>query len=164
MCLNGSLFHSFYVEIQNALNDEDLNLTPNELLLLTEAGFANELLTMFNKYRACQCVMTHVVFKTRREEIDQLRKGMDSISLISFLQSCEGCLPYIFPLTDELKITADDFLDLIPISCFSEMTDGKKNMDWFIQYVKDVAENKRGTYLYLKFDTMYMYSIFIFLM
>jgi hypothetical protein len=38
--------------------------------VLTEAGFVNEIVTIENKYRACQCVMTHVVFQTRKDEID----------------------------------------------------------------------------------------------
>ncbi|KAM7433722.1 hypothetical protein ABFA07_016062 [Porites harrisoni] len=69
-------------KIQNAQADEDLHLTESELLLLTEAGFANEIFTVANKYRACQCLMTHLVFRARREEIDQMRDGMESVSLI----------------------------------------------------------------------------------
>ena len=72
----------FSIQIQNAQADEDLHLTESELLLLTEAGFANEIFTVANKYRACQCLMTHLVFRARREEIDQMRDGMESVSLI----------------------------------------------------------------------------------
>ena len=112
--------------------------------MLSEAGFVNELITIQNKYRACQCVMTHVVFKTRKEEIDQLRIGMESISLLSFLKSSEECLSYIFPLVRDLKITAEEFINIIPPSSSFDQGDGGETINWFVQYVKDVQENKRG--------------------
>jgi hypothetical protein len=44
------------------------------LLLLTQAGLGNELVTLKNKHRAWQCLIIHVVFKTRNEELKQLKE------------------------------------------------------------------------------------------
>ena len=48
-------------------NDESIPL------LLMQAGFANELVKLNNKHRACQAIILHLVFKIRKEELDQLR-------------------------------------------------------------------------------------------
>ncbi|CAB4024491.1 E3 ubiquitin- ligase UPL2-like [Paramuricea clavata] len=133
----------FTFNIQDAQKNEDLDLTPNELLMLTEAAFVNELVTIENKYRACQCVMTHVVFQMRKDEIDQLRRGMDCISLLTFLKSNEGCLPFIFPLTGDVKISVDELLQLIP-QYSPDMGDNEKVINWLIKYVKDVGERRKG--------------------
>ena len=77
--------------MQDAKNADELNAIldkDNVLLLLSQAGFANELI---DKYRACQCIIIHFVFKTRREELQQLRVGYESISLLQFLKMCESC-------------------------------------------------------------------------
>lgn len=111
--------------------------------MLTEAGFVNEIVTIENKYRACQCVMTHVVFQTRKDEIDQLRRGMECISLLTFLKSNEGCLPFIFPLTGDVKISVDELLRLIP-QYSPDMGDNEKVINWLIKYVKDVGERRKG--------------------
>jgi late competence protein required for DNA uptake (superfamily II DNA/RNA helicase) len=52
-------------------------------LLLAQAGFANELVTLKNKHRACQCTIVHVVMKTRIEELQQLRDGPRDYILVT---------------------------------------------------------------------------------
>jgi hypothetical protein len=76
------------------------------LLLLAQAGFGNELVTLKNKHRACQCLIIHVVFKARNEELKQLREGLESVSLLRFLRMCRSCTKYVFPSTNYVKLTA----------------------------------------------------------
>ena len=107
-------------------------------LLLMQAGFASELVKMNNRHRACQAIILHLVFKTRKEELDQLKPGLESLSLINFLRVSEGCLKYVFPLQSEAMVTKDDFLKVIDQSVESLEGDEKKAYDWFVQYVNEV--------------------------
>lgn len=128
-------------KIQNAHADEDLHLTESELLLLTEAGFANEILTVANKHRACQCLMTHLVFRARREEIDQMRDGMESVSLISFLQMSEACWKVVFPVSSDVQIHADAFLDRISNDSLVGLSSREnETMELLRKYVREVED------------------------
>lgn len=104
-----------------------------------QAGFANELVKLNNKRRACQAIILHLVFKTRKEELDQLKSGLESLSVINFLKVSEGSLKYVFPLRSEAMVTKDDFLKVIETSVDSLEGDEKKAYDWFVQYVDEVA-------------------------
>lgn len=84
-----------YAENEDQLNEAVVN--DDTVLLLTQAGFTNELVKLDNRHRACQCITIHVVFKTRREELEQLREGMESLSLIIFLQVSTGVFILYFP-------------------------------------------------------------------
>jgi len=57
----------------------------------------------------CQAIILHLVFKTRKEELDQLKSGLESLSLRNFLRVSEGC----FTLQSEAMVTKDDFLKVI---------------------------------------------------
>lgn len=104
-------------------------------LLLMQAGFANELVKLNNKHRACQAIILHLVFKTRKEELDQL----ESLSVKTFLKVSEGSLKYVFPLQSEAMVTKDDFLKVIETSVDSLEGDEEEAYDCFVQYVHEVA-------------------------
>lgn len=115
------------------------------LLLLSQAGFANELVTLNNKYRACQCIIIRFVFKTRREELQQLRVGLESISLLQFLKMCESCVTYIFPSAKEVKVKSADFLRLIDKSWLQNLVGTEDAaMAWFTQYVIEIENANSG--------------------
>ena len=125
--------------MQDAESEETLyNAVYNDdsiQLLLMQAGFANELVKLNNKHRACQAIILHLVFKTRKEELDQL----ESLSVINFLKVSEGSLKYVFPLQSEAMVTKDDFLKVIETSVDSLEGDEEKAYDCFVQYVHEVA-------------------------
>ena len=129
--------------MQDAESEETLyNAVYNDdsiQLLLMQAGFANEFVKLNNKHRACQAIILHLVFKTRKEELDQLKSGLESLSVINFLKVSEGSLKYVFPLRSEAMVTKDDFLKVIETSVDSLEGDEKKAYDWFVQYVDEVA-------------------------
>jgi hypothetical protein len=48
----------------------------------------------------------------RIEELQQLRDGLESISLLQFLQLCHGCIKFVFPSID-VTLKASDLLSLV---------------------------------------------------
>lgn len=107
-------------------------------LLLTQAGFVNEFLTMTSKARAVQYVLLHQVFKARRDEIDAIRMGMDSITLTDFLLRSQSCIPLVFPLAKDVAYTAEDILKYIRVDRATLPVKHFEVAEWFKQYIKDL--------------------------
>ena len=53
---------------------------------LYHAGFANESLTPQTKEKAIQCALLHQVFHSRREQIDELKQGIQEVCLLNLLK------------------------------------------------------------------------------
>lgn len=89
--------------------------------------------------------MLHVVFKSRKDELEQMKDGLESLSLINFLRLSEGCMRYVFPLQIEATVTKDEFLRAIDYR-WVETLDGtqKKALHCFVQYVNEVDLGKEG--------------------
>lgn len=68
-----------------------------------------------------------------------VKRGLESLSVINFLNVSEGSLKYVFPLQSEAMVTKDDFLKVIETSVDSLEGDEKNAYDWFVQYVHEVA-------------------------
>ena len=112
--------------------------------LLLQAGFANELLSSGNKYRAIQDILVHQVFKYRRDEIDGLQKGMESLQLTKFLNAAQGCITLVFPLEADVIVTVDDIAKAIKPDDPQNMTKHQQEVvDWFMQYIKYIGEGKQ---------------------
>ena len=110
-------------------------------MLLTQAGFCNELVTLQNKHRACQCIIIHVVLKTRSEELQQLREGLESVSLLQFLEMCHGCIKYAFPSVNDVKLNASDVINLINKEWLRSLVgEEEKVMNWFQQYIRETEQ------------------------
>lgn len=126
--------------MSDAINKDDT------LLLLAQAGFGNELVTLKNKHRACQCLIIHVVLKTRSEELQQLREGLESVSLLQFLQMCHNCTKYVFPLVNDVKLKACDVINIINKEWLRSLVGEEKNvMNWFQQYIEETEEGESNT-------------------
>lgn len=108
--------------------------------MLNQAGFTCEFVNLTNKHRACQCILVHVVFKTRREELQQMRDGLDSVSFLQFLQISESCVKFVFPLQSEVKVQLPDFLRKIDATWLGTL-DGVHQtvVKWFTQYVTEIC-------------------------
>lgn len=65
------------------------------MVLSTQSGFTNEFVNLSNRPRPCQCIMIHSVFKIRREELEQLRQGLECLSLITFLELSKACIKFV---------------------------------------------------------------------
>lgn len=136
-------------KIQDAQCEEELDaiISKDDLqLMLTQAGFTCELVNMTNRHRACQCIIVHVVFKTRREELQQMRNGLESVSIMQFLQISGKCVKYVFPLQNEVKIELSDILQKINGNWLKTLDSfHAKIMEWFAQYLKEIDQRNSGT-------------------
>lgn len=103
---------------------------------MTQAGFANEFLTM--KARAVQRILLHQVFKLRRDEIDAIRTGLDCVNLTEFLLMNKSCISLVFPLTSDVSYTAKDVLESIKVDLTSSTTHEIQVVEWFNNYVNEL--------------------------
>ena len=90
--------------MQDAESEETLyNAVYNDdsiQLLLMKAGFTNELVKLNNKYRACQAIILHLVFKTRKEELNITKRSKmknasfkdREIAIIATMLECNGSI------------------------------------------------------------------------
>ena len=116
------------------------------LLLLGQAGFTNELVNLSNKHRACQCLIVHLVLKTRVEELQQLRDGLESISLLQFLQICHSCVCFVFPSVEDITMKASDLLNLVDKDWLNNLSGIQATvMKWFTEYVTEVDQKSDHT-------------------
>lgn len=116
------------------------------MVLSTPSGFTNEFVNLSNRHRACQCIMIHSVFKIRREELEQLRQGLECLSLITFLILSKACIKFVFSVQSEVELTKEDFLSLIDKHWLDSLSVNQRmTMDWFLQYVNEVNQGDAGT-------------------
>lgn len=123
---------------------EDLQLRDDIQSLLGEAGFTTELLSPLNKDRAIQDILIHRVFKYRREEIQGLREGMDSLHLLNFLCVSEKCIAAVFPLDAELSLTSVDLIAALKHDELDNLTQHQQLViEWFTKYIKFLEQGKK---------------------
>ena len=105
--------------------------------LLAQAGFTTEFISPTNKDRAIQDIILHTIFKSRREEIEGLHEGMDSLQLLDFLCVSEVSVAHVFPLDSEITFSATDVINTVKHDEGSSLSGHQQVViGWFIQYVK----------------------------
>lgn len=116
-------------------------------MLLYHAGFGNESLTSATKEKAIQCVLFHQVFKSRRDQIDDLKDGLNSGFLLRLPAANTSCVPVAFPLSNESVIKSEDILRLIKLE--DDLTHKQVEVGaWFSEYVNMLNNedyNQHGT-------------------
>lgn len=111
-------------------------------MLLYHAGFTNEALTPQTKEKAIQCVLLHQVFRSRREQIDDIKQGLQEGLLLNLLRSNPSCVRIVFPLSSEHVLKATDILQLIRSD--SDLTEKQAQvLAWFKEYVQKIENRKR---------------------
>jgi len=85
------------------------------------------------------------VFKARRDEIDAIRMGMDSITLTDFLLTSQSCIPLVFPLAKDVVYTAEDVLKCIKLDRASLSVKHIEVAEWFQQYIEDLESEPQAT-------------------
>ena len=110
-------------------------------LLMTQAGFANEFLTLKSKARAVQRILLHQVFELRRDETDAIRTGLDSVNLAEFLLMNDSCIPLVFPLTSDISYTTKDVQESIEVADQTSLTAHIiQVVEWFRDYIEELPE------------------------
>ena len=110
-------------------------------LLMTQAGFANEFLTLKSKARAVQHILLHQVFELRRDETDAIRTGLDSVNLTEFLLMNDSCIPLVFPLTSDISYTTKDVQESIKVADQTSLTAHIiQVVEWFRDYIEELPE------------------------
>ena len=104
-----------------------------------EGGFANEFVTVDSKARAVQHILLHEVFKVRRDEIDAIRMGMDSVNLIDFLFISERCIPLVFPLSNDMTYTPEDVIKCIRVDEEILSVRQVEVIEFFNKYIKELV-------------------------
>lgn len=134
-------------QIENAETKEkleELYLRDEMQSLLSQAGFTTELLSPTNKDRAIQDILVHTIFKSRREEIEGLREGMEALHLLDFLSVSKVSIPEVFPLDSEIAFSATDVINAVKHDEASSLPEHQQMViEWFIQYIKML---EKGTY------------------
>lgn len=117
------------------LND-DLSTTN----ILTTAGFVNKWLTKENSKAAWQAIMIHYVLQSRKEEMDDIRKGMNVIHFATFLKGSREFWRMAFPRMEEVRVTASLLQEKISFHFSVSNASDKENLvfQWCKQYVKDL--------------------------
>lgn len=111
------------------------------IVLLRQSGIANEFVNLSNRHRACQCIGIPSVSKIKREELEQLRQGLECLSLITFSKLFKACIKFVFPVQSEVEVTKEYFLGLIDKHWFDSLSGNQRmEMDWFLQYVNGLNE------------------------
>ena len=118
-------------------------------LLLYHAGFGNEILTSATREKALQCVLLRQVFRSRREEVEDLKIGLEEGLVHTLLHSNLSCLTIVFPLNGEHAINIDDVLHLLYTD--DDLSPKQQVFDWFREYIKKLGQC--AIFLYIKFQS-----------
>ena len=131
--------------MQNASDDatlEELSSRDDISALLYQAGFGNQKLALSNKYKAIQFVLFDQVFKSRRDEIADLKAGLSADGMLSVVRANTACYSIVFPLQCDVVMDADDFLG--KLVCYSRTEREKEVDEWFKDYVKDLSKEGKA--------------------
>ena len=108
-------------------------------MLLYQSGFGNEHLTLDTKCKAVQCILFNQVFKSRRDQIEDLMAGLNSLGILDLLRTNESCRALVFPLQSEVQNSESDVLGLImKMTCQrrkSKLSSGLRNISSYSQEV-----------------------------
>ena len=110
--------------------------------LLTASGFVNKILNSSNRHVALEVAILHHTLNVRKLEMDDIRRGMETISLASFLKTNRELWHsvYVFPQTSQLVVSAatlEKKLVLHSSVKIDEMDDQEKvAFEWCKEYVR----------------------------
>ena len=86
---------------------QQLSSNPLVQVMLDNAGFTGVFLSLENKEIAANQIMVHEVLNKRRREVEDIRRGLESLALISLLSTCSSLCNQIFPPSQEFGINPE---------------------------------------------------------
>lgn len=105
---------------------QELSINPLVPVLLDNAGFTGVVLSLGNKEIAANQSMVHEVLLKRKREVEDIRRGMESLSLVSVLTSYPSLCKQVFPSAAEFIIKPEMITSQITLM-EGEMLDSTKN-------------------------------------
>ena len=107
-------------------------------LLLYQAGFGHQYVTMANKRKVVQCILFHQVFRASRDQIVDLMDVLNTLDILELLRANNACLSLVFPLHSEVSISESDVL--AKVEYLQDQSQREKEVALrFEQYVKYLA-------------------------
>ena len=94
--------------------------------------------------RVCEWIShieEHKVFKLRRDEINAIRTGLDSVNLAEFLLINESCILMVFLFTSYISYTTKDVQESFTVADETTLTAHEiQVVEWFLTYTDELTE------------------------
>ena len=115
----------------------------NELIqpYLTEANILEINALGGNRHVIVQELLTYNVIIKRQTELNDLKCGMDEVSLIGFLRAYPSCHSKLFPRASEMNVS---FSVIKPFIENGAETESEVHWNYLMQYVEELCQCKKG--------------------
>ena len=124
-------------------------MVPDDIaMLLYQSGFGNEHLTLDTKCKAVQYILFNQVFKSRRDQIEALMAGLNSLCILELLRTNESCRALVFPLQSEVQNSESDVLGLLDYEHDLSAQEEQVKL-WFEEYIKLLARGNLNDFALL---------------
>ncbi|XP_028390794.1 uncharacterized protein LOC114515697 [Dendronephthya gigantea] len=117
---------------------EVLNMTDEVMSILLTSGFVNKLLTCENKEKAIQDVLIYNVLRMQITELDEIRRGLESVGLASFLKHNPSFVCKTFAYRRDITICGEDLLKKIKVYSADLSDDENMSLCWFKQLINEL--------------------------
>ena len=123
---------------------KELNEDEGVVAMLTAGGFVNKLLTRTNKDAALEVAVLHHSLVIRKLEMNNIRRGMETISLASFLGRNKELWhsPHAFPKLGEVTVSPESLEKKLVLHSSVNQDDmdehEKKAFEWCKEYVRSL--------------------------
>lgn len=129
-------------KIASASKDEDFqNLNADEGVsnLLIQCGFVNKLLNKQNSQQACQRVLVHQVLMYKKDPIQEIRRGLQTASITSFLKDHPALWKTIFATAADVKLQSD--LVVRSLKCDPSVGELNEQQETILNWCKEYVGN-----------------------
>lgn len=148
-------YHLIYVpQIRDAENQTEFDTLNNSELVsrLMLAAGVNVLLGPSTRTVAFQDLLSHEVLLMRHREIVDISRGMQSLSLITFLKLNESLLNVVFPALEDMSVSPDEIKSKVKLHWEFSNNDlspeQKQARSYFLEFidfgVNSSSEEARG--------------------
>ena len=95
-----------------------------------------------------QCILFNQVFKSRRDQIEDLMAGLNSLGILELLRTNESCRALVFPLQSEVQNSESDVLGLLDYEDDLSAQEEQVKL-WFEEYIKLLARGNLNDFALL---------------
>ena len=120
---------------------DEINSDKDVQSLIHQSGCSHAFNTSNDKNVVAFEVMVYIVVFKRIREMEQLRQGIDSLSLCT-LRKSQSLVQFLFPTEAESVISIDVLKKIIKSDPNTD--DAKNTLEFFIRYLEEVSERKEG--------------------